>query len=80
MSEEFSETQAGFDDEVTPEQPAPAPSVARVESTGNPAVDAVLATLDGLDQTPASEQVPVFESAHEQLRAALADAGNEPSA
>lgn len=53
--------------------------VAPLEPTGNPAVDAVLATLDDLDRTPVSEQVSLFESAHERLRAALTDAGNDPS-
>lgn len=50
------------------------------ERTGNPSVDEVLASLDTLDGTPVAEQVAVFEAAHEKLRAALADAGNEPPA
>jgi hypothetical protein len=48
-----------------------------VEPTGHPAVDGVLESLEGLDDIPVAEQVPVFESAHETLRSALADAGNE---
>lgn len=44
--------------------------------TGNPTVDAVLESLGRLDDTPPSEHVAVFESAHENLRAALADVSN----
>jgi hypothetical protein len=47
------------------------------ERTGNPTVDAVLESLDRLDGAPADEHVAVFESAHEKLRAALADAGDD---
>jgi len=39
----------------------------------------VLGTLSGLDEVPVYEHVAVFESAHERLRAALADAGNDRS-
>ena len=39
--------------------------------TGDTRVDAVLASLDGLDDRPVSEHADVFEQAHEQLRAAL---------
>jgi hypothetical protein len=46
-----------------------------VETTGHPAVDAVLASLDGLDEHPVGEHVAVFESAHDALRRALNDAG-----
>jgi len=63
VSEEFVEAQA--------DQPE------AVEPSGHPAVDGVLASLEGLDDIPVAEQVPVFESAHETLRSALADAGNE---
>ncbi|HSE55648.1 MAG TPA: hypothetical protein VLA97_01190 [Nocardioidaceae bacterium] len=49
------------------------------ERTGNPVVDTVLDSLTGLDDTPVPGHVPVFEAAHEQLRAALADAGNQQS-
>jgi hypothetical protein len=47
------------------------------EKTGNPAVDAVLESLERLDDTPVSEHVALFESAHERLRGALADAGED---
>ncbi len=39
--------------------------------TGDPRVDEVLTSLDGLDERPVSEHAEVFERAHEQLRAAL---------
>lgn len=45
------------------------------EVTGHPAVDAVLASLEGLEKSPVGEHVPVFESAHDALRRALNDAG-----
>jgi len=51
------------------DQRVPAPS-------GNPVVDAVLASLGGLEERPVVEHVAVFETAHEQLRAALDDAGS----
>ncbi len=47
----------------------------RTAATGHPAVDEVIASLDGLEDRPVGEHVAVFESAHERLRAALADAG-----
>jgi hypothetical protein len=50
-----------------------------VESTGHDDVDRVVASLDGLDERPVSEHVAVFESAHDTLRNALADAGNDSS-
>jgi len=39
--------------------------------TGHPSVDAVLDSLESLDEAPVDEHVSVFERAHEQLRAAL---------
>jgi hypothetical protein len=48
------------------------------EPTGHPQVDAVLASLSGLDGTPVEGHVAVFESAHDTLRGALADAGDPP--
>ncbi len=47
------------------------------EPTGNPTVDSVLESLERLDNAPVDEHVGVFESAHEKLRGALADAGND---
>jgi hypothetical protein len=58
--------------------PAAAPSGAGAtdaESTGHGAVDAVLASLEGLEERPVAEHVAVFESAHDSLRSALNDAG-----
>lgn len=48
-------------------------------STGNPTVDAVLESLEKLDDAPVSDHVAVFESAHENLRSALAGAGDDLS-
>lgn len=47
--------------------------------TGDPAVDEVLRTMQGLQGRPVDEHVAVFEAAHEKLRAALAQAGDRPS-
>jgi hypothetical protein len=46
---------------------------AEPEPTGLLAVDDALASLDRLDQLPVDDHVAVFESAHDGLRAALAD-------
>jgi len=48
------------------------------QTTGNADVDAVIESLDGLDQTPLAEQVAIFESAHERLRGALTGATADP--
>jgi hypothetical protein len=40
-------------------------------TTGVSEVDAVLASLDGLDGRPVAEHVEVFEKAHDRLRRAL---------
>ena len=45
--------------------------------TGVTVVDDVLGTLEGLDDLPVEEHLPIFEAAHEQLREALD--GAEPS-
>jgi hypothetical protein len=39
--------------------------------TGDPRVDEVLASLEGLEERPVGEHAEVFSQAHEQLRAAL---------
>ena len=49
-----------------------------VENTGHPVVDRVLDSLEGLADAPVADHVAVFESAHDQLRGALANAG-EPT-
>lgn len=41
--------------------------------TGHREVDAVLASLARLEETPTAEQVALYESAHDRLRAALTD-------
>ncbi len=48
-----------------------------VEGTGDRAVDAVIESLDGLDDLPVAEHVVVFEQAHETLRRALAGVGQD---
>ena len=68
MSEPFTDTQVDQSDRA-PE----------IEPTGHDDVDRVVASLDGLDARPVSEHVAVFESAHDTLRNALADAGNDSS-
>lgn len=49
-----------------------------MELTGHDAVDGVLRSLDGLEDSPVEEHVAVFETAHETLRAALAEAADRP--
>lgn len=65
----------------TPAEPsgaeAEAAGDARPEATGHPVVDEVLNSLATLETVPVAEHVAVFESAHDRLRAALADAGND---
>lgn len=46
-------------------------------TTGNETVDAVLASLEQLDELPAADHVAVFESAHDRLRDALSAAGED---
>jgi len=47
-------------------------------STGHPAVDEVLRSLEGLDGRPVDEHVAAFEEAHDVLRRALSHAGDDP--
>ena len=68
MSEPFTDTQVDQSDRAH-----------EIEPTGHDDVDRVVASLDGLDARPLSEHVAVFESAHDTLRSALADAGNDSS-
>jgi len=66
--------------DVAPEvSPAVSPAV-EVERTGEPEVDAVVASLGGLDDLPVGDHVAVFEQAHETLRRTLAGAGQESPA
>jgi hypothetical protein len=57
---------------------APMAEPASMELTGNDAVDGVLRSLEGLEDRPVEEHVAVFETAHETLRAALAEAADRP--
>ena len=59
-------------DDVLDDEPAP-----RTESTGHPAVDEVLRSLEGLDGRPVDEHVVAFEQAHDVLRRALSHAGDD---
>ena len=75
--------------EQSPEQPVEAPDTEHLDGpsldpdgqvrTGNVAVDAVLASLEGLEDRPVSEHVEVFEHAHEQLRRALDAPATRPT-
>lgn len=47
------------------------PTTTPEQSTGLPAVDEVLASLEDLANLPVDEHLPIFEEAHEQLRRAL---------
>jgi hypothetical protein len=58
-------------DEVEVDTADVADAQASPGTTGNEVVDTVLASLDGLDDSPVAEHVEVFERAHEQLRSAL---------
>jgi hypothetical protein len=63
-----------FDGEVEVDEVGPR---ATRQATGHPAVDEVLRSLDGLDGKPVDEHVAAFEEAHEVLRRALSDAGDD---
>ena len=49
----------------------------REVTTGHPAVDEVLRSLDGLDGRPVDDHVAAFEEAHDLLRRALSGAGDD---
>jgi hypothetical protein len=63
-------------DDDSPAEVAEPETPARV-STGHPAVDEVLRSLDELDGRPVDEHVAAFEEAHDKLRRALSDAGED---
>jgi hypothetical protein len=79
------ESQAPDVDEAAVDEPAFADEPAADQGfaaradvvTGHPAVDEVLRSLDGLDGRPVDEHVAAFEQAHEVLRRALSDAGDD---
>jgi hypothetical protein len=62
------------DDAIVEPGDGDAPSA---QSTGHPAVDEVLRSLDDLESRPVDEHVSAFEEAHERLRRALSDAGDD---
>ena len=70
---------------VWPEEPpvlSPLPAEAESDDvrTGDARVDAVLESLEGLDERPLAEHTAVFEQAHERLREALdPDSGAGPT-
>ena len=66
--------------EGTSGQPNESGATSDYEPTGNAEVDGVVTAIEGLEGAPIAAHVPAFESAHEQLRVALAraDTGNAP--
>lgn len=46
-------------------------------ATGHPAVDEVLRSLGDLEGRPVDEHVAAFEEAHDRLRRALSNAGDD---
>lgn len=65
---------------MTEEQHQPEPSTGEDDqpaTTGHPAVDEVLRSMDRLEDRPLGEHVAAFEEAHEKLRRALG--GDEPA-
>ena len=50
-----------------------------MSATGNEAVDAVLRSMDRLDELPLEEHPGAYERAHEGLRAALREAREGPA-
>jgi hypothetical protein len=73
------ETTDNLDEEPTPdESPAGDDSPAATPtSTGHPAVDEVLRSLDDLDGRAVDQHVAAFEEAHDRLRRALSSAGDD---
>lgn len=59
-------------------EPGPGEVRAQPAETGHAGVDAVVASLDALDDAPVADHVAVFEQAHDSLRRALSDAGDTP--
>lgn len=72
---------ASADATDAPEVPVDEPTVdAPPLRTGNERVDAVLESLEGLDDGAVEGHVPVFERAHEELRRALDAPADETAA
>jgi hypothetical protein len=75
------DTQAVSMDESAPEPVDQALTEANeANETGDPDVDAVVSSLNGLDDLPVTDHVAVFEQAHESLRRTLAGAGQDSPA
>jgi phospholipid N-methyltransferase len=72
------DTQAVSMDESAPEPVNQA--LTEANETGDPDVDAVVSSLNGLDDLPVTDHVAVFEQAHESLRRTLAGAGQDSPA
>jgi hypothetical protein len=72
------DTQAVSMDESAPEPVGQ--SLTEADETGDPDVDAVVSSLNGLDDLPVADHVAVFEQAHESLRRTLAGAGQDSPA
>ena len=53
----------------------PGPDEPTGERTGNPAVDAVIESVEDLRERPLEEHAAVFEAAHDRLRRALDPTG-----
>lgn len=64
-------------DDVVDEMPDEGHRRVAPVTTGHPAVDEVLRSLEGLDGRPVDEHVAAFEEAHEVLRRALSHAGDD---
>jgi hypothetical protein len=77
--DEVTPAEAGHEDEGAQRADSPpAPARRHAEgAAGHPAVDAVLASLEGLEDMPVHDHVAVFESAHDSLRRALDQAAGE---
>lgn len=64
--------------DAEPHAAAVEPHADVAQRTGHPAVDQVLASLEGLAERPVEEHAAVFEAAHDALRAALSDVDGPP--
>ena len=77
-AEDHREDQAEEPADEPAEEPAEeAAGTTEAVTTGHPAVDEVLRSLDALGDAPVDEHVAVFEQAHEQLRRTLQGAGDD---
>ena len=77
MSDSFVNPIFGEREKPTAPEDHQVPEGHQVEATGDEAVDAVVASMNGLDDLPVADHVAVFEQAHETLRRTLAGAGRD---